>query len=150
MALPKRGLVPPPLLVAALVLVAGPGACQSPGPDWPNCAAASVAYYGGWEFLRLSYQPAVANKTLDAVLTLDAQNAADGSRTVCSLRGGGTGDASTRFDSAAGGCETGWSERHVDFTNATHRAPTAAVAFDGATGNMSISQTWTCREQGQL
>jgi hypothetical protein len=88
---------------------------------------------------------------LDATLHIDAQNAADGSRTICFLRANVTGASpNVTLDSRAGGCETGWSEKYETFTSQTRKAPTAVVTFDVGKRELSISQTWTCREEGQL
>jgi hypothetical protein len=140
-------------LLLALSLHIRHGRGQSPGPDWPNCAAVSQVRYGGWEFYRLSHEPPMDGRSdaLDATLHIDAQNAADGSRTICFLQANATGASlDMTLDSRAGGCETGWSKKYETFTNETRRAPTAVVTFDVAKRKLSITQTWTCREQGQL
>lgn len=146
----KRGLLS--LLLAASVHIC-PGICQSPGPDWPNCATGPQIRYGGWEFYRLGYQPPMNGRAdaLDATLEIDAQNDADGSRTICSLRVTPTGaSANVTLDSRAGGCETGWGSKYAAFTNQTRRAPAAVVTFDAGKRLLSINQTWTCREGTQM
>ncbi len=129
------------------------GICQSPGPDWPNCATSAKVIYGGWEFYRLSYQPPMDARpdALDATLQIDAQNAADGSRTICFLHANVTGASlNLTLDSRGGGCETGFGKKYEAFTSQTQRAPTAVVTFDVGKRELSINQTWTCREKGQL
>jgi hypothetical protein len=126
--------------------------CQSPGPDWPNCAAVSRTIYEGWEFYRLSHEPYMENRpdAVDNTLYIDAQNTADGSRTICFLSANASSTTGITLDSRLGGCETGWDKKYETFTNNTRRAPTAVVTFDVTNRVLAINQTWTCREQGQL
>jgi len=145
--------------LTTLSLLAQLSTAQAPGPDWPSCSESSRGHVGpwGWELLDYQFRPIVVGHpdAQQAYLWIDAQNLADGSRTLCGLRANATAAAPTgpqTLTNRAGGCETFWiPRRDYSPTNSSQRAPTASVTYNTQTHELSIVQTWFCREEtGQL
>ncbi|KAK1756405.1 hypothetical protein QBC47DRAFT_444918 [Echria macrotheca] len=149
----------------------GPAASQSPGPDYPNCASVSRGAGGGpwgWELLQFTYNPIMRGRSdaREAKLFVDVQNLADGSRTVCRLSGSGLNSAGSvvlnnTSPKTAGSCETYWVSRTADLGSAAataggggtkKKAPAAvaSVSYDTEESVLTVNQTWTCREGGQV
>jgi hypothetical protein len=130
--------------------------CQSPGPDWPNCAHTSLNHHPGWDILSFSYRHPAETQNKPARLDMVFRNHADGSRTDCSL------SKDTKIEDPAkekpfvitnadGTCMTAWVDKYRPIDQDTIQAPIAEIAFNPHTSVISVRQTWTCRNStGQL
>jgi len=145
------------LSLTSLGLLSRLALSQSPGPDWPNCAASSRGSAGpwGWEIQRFGYQPQMgrgSGKSSNAVLNLELLNIADGSRVICVVSAvpsaaAGSPSAVLTNTPGDGQCETVWMKPHDQVTiSQTRREPSALVSYDPSTNILSVNQTWACRE----
>ncbi|KAK5659446.1 hypothetical protein OQA88_647 [Cercophora sp. LCS_1] len=131
---------------------------QSPGPDWPNCAAKSRGLSGrlGWEFVNFHHIPYMEGRE-DAtyeVVRFEATNTADGSQISCDMWDPGGANESLVFDSryfnprvTDSKCITWWG---YEVSTAPESTQTVVI-YRSRAREITISQTWTCREDdGQV
>ncbi|CAI4214179.1 unnamed protein product [Parascedosporium putredinis] len=134
---------------ATLALLAS---AQSPGPDWPRCAATSETHHAGWEIIDLIFTPPDPSYDDSASLYLLVRNIADGSRTDCQLKHdsvmGEGGSSDTTMDivltNMQGTCLTYWAESS-ELTPKV-KAEEAKVTFDVTSLELTIEQSWRCSD----
>jgi hypothetical protein len=131
-------------------------ACQSPGPDWPNCAAKSRGVVGrfGWEIWNFRQSQYIEGRedATNEILQFEAINTADGSIITCRMWDPNGANASLILDSRHfdhplvisnpidTGCVTEWGYE------TSHAPSQATVIYRPRIKELTIMHNWTCRE----